>query len=343
MASPSAVLRNHVKTLTRKHESFVAERDWLNYVYTTFTIDASCCIAYIRKFRFQNTCIYTVQEFGERVSSRYVAAACNIAVTETDLQHADLGPTTLEQALIDIDDNAYISQFLVSYTSSKGDIIIRYTDTRTMKATFKDFENRVSSIIDLVCFNWDRSLLLELDRSRNSPDIYIRDGSFNADNVYRLYQNSTTGLNHALTTAGKALLAAQSTSTKIEEQNQKLGHLNEETFRQRLCDEVGIPWAKSLAFDTLLEIVEWTGRKIKASREERGKALRDIVRLCVGEFDGFKQANENFNWYKVFDSYSETSLIDRWLHTADFIITWSVHILRKASRNMVLAKEAAIS
>ena len=40
--------------------------------------------------------------------------------------------------------------------------------------------------------------------------------------------------------------------------------------------------------------------KIKASREEWSKALRDIVRLYVGEFDGFKQANEEVNLYKVF-------------------------------------------
>ena len=98
--------------------------------------------------------------------------------------------------------------------------------------------------------------MLELDQSRNSPDIYIWDGSLNADNLYRLYQHSTTGLNHALTTAGKAFLVARSASTKLEEQNQKLGHINEETFRQRLCDEEGSPWAKSFAFDTLSEIVE---------------------------------------------------------------------------------------
>lgn len=309
MASPSAILRNHVKTLTRKHESFVTERDWLNYVYTTFNIDTSCRIAYMRKFRFQNTCIYTVQEYGERVSPHYAAAACNIAVTETDLQRADLGPTTLEQALIDIDDNAVISKFFLSHTFTKGDIIIRYADTRTMKTTFKDFENRVGSIIDPACFNWDPSLLLELNQSRNSSDIYVRDGSLNADNVHRLYQNSTTGLNHALTTAGEALLAAQSAATKLEEQNQKLGHLNEETFRQRLSDEEGSPWAKSFAFNTLSEIVEWTGMKIKASREERRKALSDIVRLCVRDFDGFKQANDRVDWYKVFDPFNESSLI----------------------------------
>ena len=85
MTSPSTILRNHVKALTRKHESFVTEEDWLHYVYTTFTIDISCRIAYLRKFRFQNICIYTVQEYGERVSSQYAATACHIVVTETDL------------------------------------------------------------------------------------------------------------------------------------------------------------------------------------------------------------------------------------------------------------------
>ena len=111
------------------------------------------------------------------------------------------------------------------------------------------------------------------------------------------------------------------TSTKLEEENQKFGHLIEETFRQRLCDKEGSPWAKPFAFDTLSKIVEWTDMKIKASREERREALREIVRVCVGEFDGFKQANEEVNWHKLFDSCIEASLIYSWIHMADFMMT----------------------
>ena len=101
-----------------------------------------------------------------------------------------------------------------------------------------------------------KPFVLELKDSRNSPDCLVRDGSINMDNVDRLFQSSSTGLLHALTKAREALLTAQSAIMKLEETSQKLSHINKETFRQRLTDEEGIPWAKAFSFDTLARIVE---------------------------------------------------------------------------------------
>ena len=86
---------------------------------------------------------------------------------------------------------------------------------------------------------------------------------------------------------------------KIEETTRKLGHINEETFRQQLNDKQGSPGAKSFRFDTLADIVEWAGRKIQANKKERRIALRNIVEMCVGNFDGFKVGKE-VDWTAVY-------------------------------------------
>ena len=141
---PSAILRSHVQTLSRKHGSFAHEGELLRYVYATFKIHATSCIGYMRKYRFDNTCTFTIQDYGEHISPQYAASACCVAVQESDLQVSDQGTTNLED-----EDGSVASRFLLSDTLSQCNIIIRYSDTRTIRAAFKDFVERIGAIIEV--------------------------------------------------------------------------------------------------------------------------------------------------------------------------------------------------
>ena len=110
---------------------------------------------------------------------------------------------------------------------------------------------------------------------------------------------------HALTQALEALSIARASRTKIDETNKKLGHINEHTFRQHLNMEEGIPWSQSFRFNSLNELVEWTGLKIKATKEDRSKAIWDIGRMCVAGFDGYTDANDKVDWLKVHGPLNE--------------------------------------
>jgi len=305
MATSSFILHYKVKTLTRKHASIINERDWMKHVYNNLEIDSSTAIGYIRKYRFQNTCVFTIQEHGQRMSPQYAASLCNIIVRQSDFQNADLGPTTLEKALIDMDNNSIVSKLIVSNTVTAGKIILRYAEDRTLTAPFKEFETRVGNIVEVEVVDVSASVFSELESSRNSPDSSVRNVSLNMDTIDRLQNSSTASLTHVLTQALEALSMARTTGTKIDEVNKKLGHINEHTFRQSLNTEEGIPWSQSFRFNSLNEIVEWTGLKIKATKEDRSKAIRDIVRMCVAGFDGYTDANDKVDWMKVHGPINE--------------------------------------
>jgi hypothetical protein len=304
-ASPSQIQRSKVKSLTVKHDPIDNEPEWIRHVYKQLNITAASRITYMRKYQFQNTLIYMVQEYGERISSSYAASLCKIKVTESELSKADFGFIFLEQALIDLGDSSKAGKLLVSDSVIGGDIIVQYNNERTVKASFKEFVTKVGEIIEVEQVCLDECIVNDLQNSRNSPESHVRDVVLNADNLNRLQRNSSEASSVALAKAIKALSTAELARVKVDETTKKLGRLNEETIRHRLNGEEGIPWASSFRFETLWEIVDWVGMKIKADKNERFKAMRDIVRLCVAGFEGYVEADDNIDWEKVFDPINE--------------------------------------
>ena len=304
-ASPSQIRRSKVRSLTVKHDPIDNEPEWIRHVYKQLNITAASRITYIRKYQFHNTLIYTVQEYGERISSSYAALLSKIKVTESELYKADFGFIFLEQALLDLDDLSKAGKLLVSDSVIGGDIIVQYNNERTLKASFKEFVGKVGEIIEVeqVCLN--ECIINDLQSSRNSPESHVRDVVLNADNLNRLQRNSTEASSVALAKAIKALSTAELARVKVDDTIKKLGRLNEETVRQHLSGEEGIPWASSFRFQTLWEIVDWVGMKIKAEKNERFKAMRDIARLCVSGFEGYAKGDDNVDWEKVFDPINE--------------------------------------
>lgn len=59
-------------------------------------------------------------------------------------------------------------------------------------------------------------------------------------------------------------------------------------------------WASSFRFETLWEIVDWVGMKIKADKQDRFNATRDITGLCVSGFDEYAGAADTVVWENVF-------------------------------------------
>jgi len=186
MATSSFILRSKVKTLTRKHAPITNERDWMKHIYNNFEVDSSTAIGYVRKYRFQNTCVFTIQEHGQRMSPQYAASVCNIVVHQSDFQNADLGPMTLEKALIDMDNNSIISKLIVSNTVTADKIILRYAEDRTLTASFKEFETRVGNIVEVEVIDVSASVFSELESHQNSPESSVRNVSLNTDTIDQL-------------------------------------------------------------------------------------------------------------------------------------------------------------
>ena len=304
MASLANLLRNDVKSLSRKHNPMSHDRDWLRHVYTTFDIDPASRVAYVRKFRFDQTYIFMIQEYGERMSPRCVSQISNLTVEEEDLITADFGPLTLDEALANADDPSMSSKFLASKSVVNGEIILRFAADRTVKASFTDFSERMKKIVDVEIIDWAQAQQAEVEAEakphRNSTDAHLRAISSNTEQMNQLFQESSADIAHLHAQSSSALNLATSASAKIDETTRKLGHVNEETFRQRLNDSEGWPWATSFRFDTLVELVDWIGLKIQAERAERRTAFKNIVDMCVGNFDGFEKGR-GVDWDSVCD------------------------------------------
>jgi 2-oxo-4-hydroxy-4-carboxy--5-ureidoimidazoline (OHCU) decarboxylase len=294
------ILQNQAKTLTFKTPPLDNERDWIRYVYQNLDITAASRVAYIRKFQFQNTYIFAIQEYGQGMSSLSASSFSGVKPNEYRIQRADRGVVNLEQALKDVEDSSITGKAIIADVLTEGEIILQFNHERTLKASYKDFETRIGAIVKLEQISWSKAMAEELESYRNSSDRHVRNVGLNNDKIDGLQTNSSAAVSLALKTALEALSSAQTAGAKLDETNKKLGYLNEETVRQHLNSEMGIPWARAFRFDTLRDIVEWVGDRIKAGKQQKAKALRDIVRVCVGEFDRYPEPKETVDWETVF-------------------------------------------
>jgi len=146
----------------------------MKHIYNNLEINLSAVVGYVRKYQFQNIFVFTIQEYSEWMSPHYAASLCNIAVSESALQTADLGPITLENALVDMSSQSMTSRLIVSDILAAGNIIIRYAEDRTLTAPFKEFEMKVGSIIEVEVVNISALVLSELESSRISSDRSVR-------------------------------------------------------------------------------------------------------------------------------------------------------------------------
>jgi hypothetical protein len=148
-ASPSQMQRSKVRSLMAKHGPIDNESKWIRHVYKQLNITAASCIGYMRKYQFQNTLIYTVQEYGQRISSSCASSLSKIKVTESELSKAYFGFNFLEQVLLDLSDSSKAGKFFTSDSVIEGDIIVQYNNKRTLKASFKEFVTKVGEIIQV--------------------------------------------------------------------------------------------------------------------------------------------------------------------------------------------------
>src|SRR5271170_560874 len=109
------------------------------------------------------TRVFTIQEYGQRMSPQSAASLCNLVVRQSDFQPADLGPISLENALLDMENNSTISKCLVSDSVTAGNIIMRYTDDRTLSRSFNEFKTRLGDIVELEVNDFTASVHSELE------------------------------------------------------------------------------------------------------------------------------------------------------------------------------------
>ena len=128
------ILQNQAKTLTVKTPPLDNERDWIRYVYQNLDITAASRVAYIRKFQFQNTYIFAIQEYGQGMSSLSASSFSGVKPNEYRIQRADRGVVNLEQALKDVEDSSITGKAIIADALTKGEIILQFNHERTLKA-----------------------------------------------------------------------------------------------------------------------------------------------------------------------------------------------------------------
>ena len=163
-------------------------------------------------------------------------------------------------------------------------------------------EERIGWIAELECINYAPYLFRFLQHAYDSENVQTRSHVSLAQHLNALFHCNSEGLGYVLGKADEGLEIARTAIRKLDETNQKLGYINEETFRQRLKEEEGFPWASNFQFETLAELVEWVGVKLNRRYEERRVALGMIVRSCLGDFQSYKDLETEFettDWQDV--------------------------------------------
>jgi hypothetical protein len=312
-----AVTRSRVQSLTRKHTKFTSQRLWLQYIYDTFDVGATSRIGYVHKHKYRTTCVFTIQQYGEVITAHIAASAAGIVAPDST-STSDEGPVDLETTLKYWDD-AILPAHLCMSNSFTDDffLVIRWNDTRTLYSTCKAFKDKLSSLVKLQRFDASSILESELSLNRTSDDDTKRSTSMLTHLVNLTYQNHSEAVTFLLAKAQNALQVARTTESRVDETVRKLGYINEETWRQRLGDEEGVPWSKNFQFDTLSELVDWVGMRMKQTRAKRQLALQRIVLLCVDNFDGFAGI-ESTSWRNV-SNPPKIILISRWIHTVGYV------------------------
>lgn len=293
-----AVIRSRVQSLTRKHAKFSTQRLWLQYIYDTFDVGATTRIGYVHKHQYQTACVFTIQQYGEVVTPHIAAFAAGIVAPDAT-STSDEGPVDLETTLKYWEDAILPAHLCMSDSfTDDGVLVIRWNDTRTLYSTHKVFKDKLSSLVNLQSFDASSILESELALTRTSSDDRKKSASMLTHLVNLNYQHHSEAVTFLLAKAQNALQVARLAESKVDETAHKLGYINEETWRQRLGDEEGVPWSKNFQFDSLYELVDWVGMKMKRSRAEKQLALQSIVQLCVDNFDGFAGI-ESTSWRDV--------------------------------------------
>jgi hypothetical protein len=109
-------------------------------------------------------------------------------------------------------------------------------------------------------------------------------------------KNSSEACSVVLGTAIEAMCTAEVALGKADETTKKTW-----TGERGNCPSPPqCSWASSFRFETLWEIVDWVGMKIKADKQDRFNATRDITGLCVSGFDEYAGAADTVVWENVF-------------------------------------------
>ena len=96
----------------------------MGYVYRTFNINAVNRVGYIMKFQVNDTCIFTIIQFGELMTAEIATSACGLAVGE-ELRGVYKGTSTLEDALKHWEDTSITPRLCISdHFNEEGSVIL---------------------------------------------------------------------------------------------------------------------------------------------------------------------------------------------------------------------------
>ena len=297
MTTPSQLARNHLQGLTRKHAFFDSAKTWLEYVYNTFKVGGAVKLACIHKFIFDTATVFTLVPYGQIITPRIAALAAEM---EYDNVVYVCDETVDLESVIDSWDNpkaklyfCISNDFSNDATANKSTVILNFSTNRTVHSEWSQFESTLGKLLRTCNF----------DSPHRSTENTLPPNLLNV--IRHNNQNCTEAVNFLLAKSQVVYESVQTAETRVSDINQKLGYLNEEIWRQKIADEEGSPWAKSFEFDSLGELVEWVGTKLKVSGLRREIAIKRIIRYCVGGFEGF---HKDGTWNEVSNS-PETLLI----------------------------------
>ena len=248
-------------------------------------------LACTHKFIFYTATIFTLAPYGQIITPRVAALAAGLEYD--NVIYVSNETVDLERVLDRWDDpkpNLYFcisNDFSNAVTANESTVILNFNTNRTLHSEWTQFENALEKLVEMRNF----------DSPHHSTEKTLPPNLLNI--IRQNNQNHTEAVNFLLVKSQVVYESAQTAETRVNDINQKLGYLNEEIWRQKIADEEGSPWAKSFEFDSLRELVEWVGTKLKVSRGRREIAIQRIIQYCVGGFEGF---HKDGTWNDVSNS-----------------------------------------
>lgn len=293
MTTPGKIIRNQIQSLTRKHTEIESPKQWLGYIYDTFDVGARVKIASTHKFTFQSAIVFIISPYGQIITPSVAALAAGL--NHDEAIYISDETIDLERALQCWDDpntSLYLclsKDFKDNASSNESTLVLKWNKARTVYTQCTLFKTTVAKLVNTRLFD---SPHRTSEHSLPPNLLHI---------LHQNHDNHTEAVSSLLTKFQLVLKTATTAESRVDETNQKLGYLNEEVWRQKLANEEGLSWATSFQFDSLRELVEWVGTKVKVNRVMKAKALQRIVNYCIGRFNGFHHT-EGEMWNEVSNS-----------------------------------------
>lgn len=318
-AAPAAdqavvIERSKIRSASQKHEDFGNLRQWVDYVYEKFEFSKETRVCRMVRYELHDACINILVEFSEFISAINAAAAANMKVDMKALVLAQGSVSYLESALQTFDDASKITQIYISSQLVDKDLIMPFSPDRTLAISASNLLDKLSTLASVEVYDFGATSVQPLTGpvTPAMAEQHMMTSSITTS-MDNLRHSSLPGIEIAI--GAHRLSKTNNSDTEVlkgryENTQQRLGYINETTFRLHLRENHGVPFAEGVRVECLVDLVSWIGEKINASSAQKIDASEILLKFCLGDFDGYGKADNKPNvlWTEV-SKYIRTILI----------------------------------